>query len=253
MTRRSAVLLVLLVLVGALAGVVATLPAARALAWAGPDRLDAAGVTGSLWSGQARRVTFGGPAPVEDLSWDVAAWRLFTGRLAGTADFRLAGLEVDGQFAAAPGGRLAIRDATLKGPVGPVAQLAPLPVLAIDGEMLARVEEAVLQDRRPQMLRGRFQWQQARMIAPVQMDLGTVRGSAEPDAAGGHAVRLEASGGQVMIDGRVQLDADGSYRLDLTLTPAPDAPARIADTLGMFARRDGDAYVIRRSGQLAGR
>ena len=251
MSRRFAVLLVLLIMLGALAGLLATLPAARALAWAAPARIEAAGVTGSVWSGAAQRVAFGGPAPVENLRWDLAAWRLLTGRLAGQADFRLAGADIDGRFSARTGGRVAVRDATIKGAAGPLAQLAPVPVLAVDGSIFGRVDEAVLEQGRARTLRGRFQWQEARLIAPVQIDLGTVRGQVEPDDEGGHTATLQASGGEVLVDGGARLEADGRYRLDLTLRPAADAPARITDTLGMLARREGEHYVIRRSGRLA--
>lgn len=250
MSRRFTVLLVILGLLGLLGGAIASFPAARAVAWGAPAHVDAAGVSGTVWAGRADRVAFGGPAPVENLSWQLASWQLLSGRLAGEADFRLAGLAVDGRFAAMSGGRVAVRDATLEGAAAPLAELAPVPVLAVDGEVLARIEEAVLEQRRPRKLQGRFQWREARIIAPVQMELGEVRGNVTPDDSGGHVLQLDSSGGQVVLDGSVELAGDGRYRVDVSLTPAADAPARIADTLGMFARREGEAYVIRQSGRL---
>lgn len=250
MSRRAIVGLALLGIAAWLAGMLASFPAARALAWSDPSGIEARGVDGSVWSGRAARVTFGGPAPVTDLRWDIAAWRLVTGRLAGDTDFRLAGVAVDGRFAAMPGGRIAVRDATVKGPIGPLAELAPVPVLALDGDLLARIDEAVVEDRRPRRLRGRFQWEGARMIAPVQMELGTVQGRVAPDEDDTHTLTLESRDGQVTIDGRIDLTADGRYRVALTLTPAADAPARIGDTLGMVAEQRGGEFVIRRSGQL---
>jgi len=253
MTRRGWIGLGAFGVLVYLVALVATFPAARALALGDPPQIRADGVSGSVWAGSAQRVAFGGPVPLDDLTWDLAAWRLLTGRIGGDADFHVAGAHVTGTFVASPGGHLAASGVTLKGPMASLVELAPVPILAAEGEMLAHVDEAIFDGRRPRRLQGQFQWENAALVAPVQVALGTVRGQVTPVDDGAHSFEIESSGGQVVIEGGIRLLADGRYRVDLRLTPARDAPPRIADTLGMVAQRAGNgAFVIRRSGQLTG-
>lgn len=250
MTRRRAIVLAAAALVAAAAVAVARLPPTQALAWAGLPAETATGTSGSAWSGRAQRVAFDGPAPLEDLRWDVAAWRLLTGRLAADATFRLAGLAVEGRFASAPGGRTSVHDATVDGPAAAIPWLMGVPYVGLGGELEATIDAAVLEQRRPRHLRARFRWRGASVRAPVRLDLGDVRGHVTPGADGGHTLRLEARGGEVAIDGDAELTGDRRYRLELVLTPAPDAPQRVHDILGLLGQARDGQYVIRRSGQL---
>jgi len=249
--KRRVVGLVLLGLVAYVVGLVATFPAARAVALAQSQRVDATGVSGSVWHGSAMRVALGPGTPLTGVRWDVQAWRLLTGRLAANLHFSVGGADVQGHFAGGPDGRLAIDHATVRGPVAGLAELAPVPVLALDGQLLANIDEARIEGGWPRMVRGRFEWTDARVIAPVSLRLGTVNGRMMPGDDGAQRLELKAAGGQLAVSGEVRFLANGQYRVDLRLVPAADAPANIADTLSLFARRSGDgAFVVRRGGRL---
>ncbi len=250
MMRRGTVGLVALILAGAVAGALAHFPAARAVAWFAPDRIEAAGVSGSIWSGRAERVAFGGPEAATDLSWDLTAWRLLTGRLAGNARFDLSGAQITGDFAVTASGRLALSATEIEGPANALVALAQLPALAVDGELLARIDSATLDGRRLRRLDGQFQWDAARIVAPMQLELGSVRGRVSPDQQGGHSLELDNRGGQVALEGNVRVDADRSYQLDLALRPRQDTPAKVTETLNQFLPRRGERFVIQQDGQL---
>ncbi len=243
---------VLLMVVGAFAGIVANVPAARAVAWLAPPSIDAAGVSGTVWSGRAQRVAFGGPKPITDAEWDLSAWRLLTGRLAGKASLRLGEAQAQGRFAMGAGGEITLHQARLEGAAAPLLALAKLPAVAVDGDILARVEEARFVGRRPEAVRARLQWDKARLIAPMQLELGNVRGRVEPRDDGGHILELSNKGGQVNIDGTITVDTEANYRVDVRIRPASDAPPRIAETLNQFLPQRNGTFVVQRSGRLPG-
>jgi hypothetical protein len=250
-TRRLALLIGLGLLAWAVA-MIATLPASRALALFTSDDVRAAGVEGTFWAGRARRVGVGAPAPATGVEWQIAPAGLLTASIAGQGAFDFVGLAVHGQFSRGLGGeRLVLRRTTAEGPVDGLAQLARNPLVGLGGELMARVEAAVLDAGRLERLQGRFQWREARLTAPVQLGLGHVRGKVAPVSDGpGHRLELRNQGGDLGIQGSVVLEPSGAYHADLLLTPAADAPAGIADTLRLFARREQAGFRVRHSGRL---
>ena len=113
-------------------------------------------------------------------------------------------------------------------------------------------QAVIAADGRPQRVQARFQWSDARLTAPIRLSLGTVRGRLAPVEGGpDHRLELTGSDGQLAIDGDIRLEPNGRYHTDLLLTPAANAPPGLVDTLALFARREGNAFRIRGSGQLA--
>ena len=250
MTRRGVVSLIGLGLLMYLVALLATLPAARALALADAP-WEAAGVQGTIWSGSAQQADVGAPRPLTDLRWDTVAWRLLTGRLVADASFRIAGAEVDGRFSRNADGSLTAQNAVLRGPARSLMQLARAGALAVEGDILARIPEATIEQGIARTLRGRFQWRQAALVQPVRIGLGTVNGRIQPTGENVHELELEASGGDVEGDGVIRLFANGRYEIDLALKPTRDAPRHVPDTLSLLAHRNNDGeFVIRQSGQL---
>jgi hypothetical protein len=241
-----------LIVLGALAGTVANLPAARAVDWLAPSNVDATGVAGTVWAGRAQRVAFGGPKPITDAEWDLSAWRLLTGRLAGEVGLHLGDAQGRGRFAIGPGGEITLHQARLEGAAAPLVALAELPAVAVDGDILAHIDEARFVGRRPEQVRARLQWSEARLIAPMQLELGNVRGRVEPRDNGGHVLKLSNQAGQVNLDGTITVDAEDNYRVDVRIRPTSDAPPRIAETLNQFLPRRNGAFVVQRSGRLPG-
>ncbi len=247
---RATVGLIGLILAGAAAGAIAHFPAARAIEWFAPERVEVAGASGSVWSGRAQRVAFGGPKPATQVAWDLTTWRLLTARLAGHARLDFSEAEIAGDFAVTPGGQLTLSAIEIDSPANALVALAQLPALAVDGRLLARIDSATLADQRLRQLNGQFQWDAARIIAPLQLELGSVRGRIEPDGQGGHRLALNNQGGQVGLEGDVRVHADRSYQLELALRPRQDTPARVTETLNQFLPRRGDRFVVQRNGQL---
>ncbi len=232
-------------------GLVARLPADRVLAWFAPAGVEVRGASGTLWEGRAARVDFGQPVPVRSLTWDLSAWRLVTARAVADVAFDWAGLDARGTLASSAGGDLHLAAASVRGPVAGIARAFPGTGLALEGRLVARIDAAALADGRIADLAGRMQWSDAAVTAPLPLELGEVRvDMAAAEGEPGHRLDVTGDGGALGIDGRVELQPDGRYRADIRLQPTARAPDGLRETLGMFARRDGDAFRLRRSGRL---
>lgn len=225
-------------------------PAARVIAWADPPGVTIDGAGGRVWAGHARRVEIAGaPVPLNDVRWDVTAWRLVTGELGSEVAAEVAGLEAQGYVAVAGDGSLRVADMTVRGPVSALLERLPYPVAAA-GSVLARIESGSLVDGVPRNVRGRAVWSDARMQAPIAVGLGEVVAEFEPDGET-QVVDVRARDGVVEIDGRITVQVDGRYDIELALKPTGQAGSRVRDTLTLLGQPDAQGrYKVRQSGRL---
>ena len=99
-------------------------------------------------------------------------------------------------------------------------------------------------------MRARAVWSDAQLEAPLEVALGNVVVEVEP-LDGGQQATVEASGGDLAIDGGASIGDDGSYQLELTLKPTDGAGQQLREMLLLVAREDGQGgYVIRQRGRL---
>lgn len=250
MNRRRVIGLALFGVAIYVVTLVLTLPANRVLAWVEPEGVHVRGAAGRIWAGSAEHVRLDTvPLALADFSWDVTAWRLLTGELGADVTATVAGIEGQGYVGATVGRNFRIADAILRGPVSELVAQSPYP-LAASGSLLARIEEGAVVDSVPRGVRGRAVWSDARLQAPMALDLGEVIVDIEPDQEG-QRLDIEASGGEVDMAGELVLHADGKYDLQLALTPTEQAASHVRDTLTLVARPDQEGrYLIRRTGQL---
>ena len=104
-------------------------------------------------------------------------------------------------------------------------------------------------DAFPSRTSGTIAWQDAVILAPVNMVLGQLK----LDVQGNNAALLGeiVEGGALGASGNASLLVDGGYQLDITLQPGPDATAETFDMLegGALLQSNGN-YLIRQSGQF---
>lgn len=249
MRRRVAILLGA-GLLGALAGLVAHLPAGHAVAMMAPADIAARGVAGTVWRGSARRVDYGGPVAITALRWRVSALGLLTGTLAVDAGFDVAGGHADADVTVARGDGIRIRDATFRGAAAGMAPLLPALAVALEGEVIARIDGGRWTGERPADVQARILWERARIRAPASVALGDVVAEIRPRPDGGHRMTVENRDGALAVDGGGDADADGRYRLQLRLRPGPEVSAEVLEFLRAHAERDNGAFVVRDSGRL---
>lgn len=235
---------------GLLAGLVAQLPAARAVDWMVPVPVEAAGVHGTAWRGGAQYLQVGGQPPASAVEWDIAILRLLTGELLAETTFDIAGGRFSGRLGSTPGGDLRIRDGHFSGDAAGIGQALNLPVpVTLEGSVLARIPGGRLAAGRPRDVEARLLWDAAAIRSPVDLALGRVSLDVTPNGDA-HRFTLVAREGALIVDGQGSLDAEGMYTVALRIRPTAEAPADIVDILSMFAERSGADFVVRHGGRL---
>lgn len=205
-------------------------------------------VTGTLFSGRAGRLELQG-LDLGPVGWSFRPAALLRGRLEYRLDFQ--GPPIEGSAHAGVGlsGDVYGRelDALLQ-PDPLVNHFSPLPVQT-EGTVRVQAEQFRLVDGFPQELVGQVDWAAARLLEPVSLELGDVvlvlDGTSE--LLTGHLSNSGATG----LAGELSLSPARDYRLELDLTPGPEATAEFLDALAGFAEeRPGGVYRISDAGRL---
>ena len=210
-------LLSLLVLV-LLAGVALwTLPAQLAYRWAapelGPVRLD--DISGTLWDGRAGRLSVFGQA-LGGLEWRLDKAPLLGGRLRG--QLRLSGgqVEASGGVVREPGGLLRASAVDFRLPAALAEPALDIPALHLQGEIVGRLDEAVVRGGWVEGARGQARWTQAGVSGKAEARFGDLLldFAAQPDGSIKGTVKDDTSS-NLAVDGQfvvraAQFDAQAS-------------------------------------------
>ena len=99
-------------------------------------------------------------------------------------------------------------------------------------------------------------WADALLEAPVgntrvRTALGVIDITVQPEESGAHIVTIKAQGGDVNIDGKVNLAANGEFSADVLLVPAATASPDVINGLRQFARPEpGGKFRLKQSGNI---
>lgn len=223
---------------------VATLPAtilAGPLSRAG---LDAAALSGSVWNGHARALTWRS-VPLGELRWSFAARELLHARLG--VDLEL--MRPDGSLATragvTAGGELHLADtrASL-----PVEALAALPIglpRNWRGRLDARLGALVVADGWPVVLQGTLEMDGLVAPPPRNTSIGSYHvempdPTATAGAPGELSARVTDKEGPFSFEGRFTLLPDRSYLLEGLLAPRGSTPPELARSLELLGPPDAD-------------
>lgn len=229
---------------------VTTFPAARVTGmleqWL--SDLSLVAVSGSVFSGKAGRVVWQ-DLDLGPMHWQFSPLALLSGRVEYSVE--LTHPANTGQLAAGMTlfGNAYVHDLQLQLlPDRIINHYSPVEVQT-GGEWLLDFEEIDVSDVFSGATSGELAWQDAVILAPVNMVLGQLK----IDVQGNDEALLGeiVAGGALGAAGNASLLADGGYRLDITLQPGPDATAETLDLLEQGARlqSNGD-YLIRQAGRF---
>jgi general secretion pathway protein N len=210
--------------------------------------LDLQSVSGTLFTGKARRVSIRGLA-LGPLSWSLRPLSLLLARLEYRVTLMDPAFRGEGVVGMGLGGDAYLHDlqAALE-PAPLVAQFSPLPVQT-SGVVTLLIETMDLADGFPQELSGHADWSDAKIIEPVKLPLGHVEATLQSEA--GALVSHVSGSGETALVGDFSLTQAGDYKLSLLLTPGPAVAPEIVDGLKTFGQpRPGGAYLITDSGRL---
>jgi hypothetical protein len=207
------------------------------------------GVSGSPWSGQARRLIIQGN-DIGTVHWRIRPLRLLAGKLEYRVE--LPGRDTGGSAVLdlSPGGRMSGRELALHmPPAALINRFSPLRVSA-GGTVQLQLESFDLPaGESPATAQGELRWQGAELTAPLQLELGEIAFALGSTAAG--LVATVTEGGTLGLSGTVTLQTGGHYSVNLALQPGPGVDAGARDMLdSLMPRRPGGGYRIVMAGEL---
>ncbi|MDQ2962590.1 MAG: type II secretion system protein N, partial [Pseudomonadota bacterium] len=204
-------------------------------------RVRIANAAGTLWHGSGELLVLPAGAR-QTLFWRLEAWPLLRGDIRATI-----GLDADGSRSATVaygGDRLEVRDLDVSLPAQSVLLAAhPKTPLAVGGNLALHIERFV---QLPDVLDAQLaaEWREASVPgspADTPIALGDVRIALNGRGAAINGP-LRNSGGDIEIDGQVEIAAAGTARLDATVRPRSsdrERANRIALALAALGAPDG--------------
>jgi len=230
------------------------LPANRLLSWVDTQPLRLEGVSGSLLDGHANRLQINPEQRIDNLDWQITLSSLLKARLGSQLTFNYLEGKGSAHAAVSASQTLYLNDGRFEIAAKQLEALLPLPLATFSGQITALIDSAVIKQSGPEEITGRLFWSKASLTTPMPatVKLGQVSADINTDDDGLILVKLYNKGGDLALDGKLTLSAQGQYDLDLKITPARNTTAAIRNGLSQMAQRQSDgSYRIKDKGQLS--
>ena len=217
----------------------------------GPVALD--GVSGRLYKGAISRVVYDdGILPLEfsDVNWTLDPLALIRGT---GADVRFDGYGGggSGNVVRTWGGDLKVSDFAMNVDARRLEALLPLPIAQFSGALVADIRSLMVEGELLTEVDGTITWNDAVLEQPMSARLGDVTVQIAKDGPESHLVNVNAVGGELQIEGTINLAQDGDFSTNLLLTPSNEATIDVIDGLRRFARPEPDGrYRLQQQGNV---
>jgi len=217
------------------------------------------GVSGKLFNGQVANVNYADdllPLEFENVAWKLAPGALLKGGAGANVSFEGYGGQGEGQVRRQWNGDINVSDMTFNADSKELEVLLPGPVAEFSGQIDGQIDSVQLVNQLLQTFDGNLDWKDAvivtRLYGPeITANLGLLNIVVTPEDNAAHLVTIKSQGGDLAIDGTVNMAANGDYRTNLLLTPAANAPRPLVDTLRTRTRPDGGGrYRIQHNGNF---
>jgi len=217
-------------------------PARLAESWLASANIESAGLTGTLWQGEARQLVVG-RLILSEVHWTLSPLRLLTGRLSADVRLRLVDGSAHGRVVLAPGNRIALRDVALDTSLDTLGYGLGLPLSG--GAVIAEIDALRLADGWFTMLVGTVRL--AELQLPIPALAGTPPGgfiasfaATRIDEENPLQGTLENLGGPLELNARLTLTPPANYDISGSAQPLAGAPAEIGQALAMLGPRQPD-------------
>jgi general secretion pathway protein N len=209
------------------------------------------GVSGTIWHGKAYLVSVGDTVQLNNTEWSFSPWKLLIGHIAVDVTTQYAGSEIQTELGLSFLGRYFVNDLTAEVTANNIAQLANIPLAQLSGLISLDIEHAQWKPGELPAAAGEIQWKDATVTVTDTASLGDIAitlGESEQQLL---IADIKNQGGDIKIEGKVELVPEADYSLDITLTPNASANNNIKQSLGMLAKRQASGeYLLKKSGSL---
>lgn len=239
---------------GLLAFLLAYIPAPLLYQWSrdswGPQS-QAAGLSGTLWQGQAAAVSLSGIV-LRDVRWQWRPQSLLLGRISHRVQAETSAGAIEAVVSSSLLGST-LRVTALNGAL-PLEQLGTglqLPVLPFSGRMQLAIQKLQLRQGRPWSAEGGVHINDMMFsFASPPVTLGSYH-AVLTTAAESIQLELSSQGGQLEAKGTGQVTREGQYEVDMLLRPRASAPPAVVNLLQTLGQANAEGwYRFRHSGAL---
>ncbi len=229
-------------------------PARQAVVWLSGDGAQTPsleGASGTLWSGEAERVSYQRRL-LGRLQWRFKPAYLLLGKVAYDLELQQTGQEFKGRLIVGLGGpyRLEGVDALL------LARQLPdwlqQRQLRIDGKLRAQQLDLAFTQEQLESVSGTLQWIDGSVQSPVNLTLGDLQADLSTDEESGDIkASIRDLKGPLGIQAEVSLKPDGNYQFDGKLKAGDGVDSGVAGALKAIGRPQPDGSVqVKYSGRI---
>lgn len=195
------------------------------------------GVSGTIWSGQARGLAIQGQS-LGPLRWSCRPWRLLMLEWSCRVGIEPSGGEVTGEFTGGFDGSLVGRGIRGHAPIESFEGFAT--PRGWTGTLEVDLAELRVEARRPRAATGTLHVRELRAPGAHGERLGDFELVVGEGSVGGASLhgRLRDLGGPLHVRGAIELHEDGHYLVRGDAAPGPGAGPAIFDTLGFLGAPD---------------
>ena len=245
MTSRARLIVVACITL--LVGLVVLFPARVAYQWLPAPALNLAGISGSVWNGQASQMQ-SGSLYLQDLRWRIKPLSLFVGQLRYQIEASPASGFIDGQVSLGLGGTVTASD--LRGSMSLQPFGALVGIRGLSGTINGEFVRLVIENGLPVAANGQFEI--LNLIAPNihRASIGGYRAEFFTQETGVVA-SIEDTDGLIDVAGSLQVSADRTYKFVAQLAPKNNTPANVRQQLQLLgSANERGQHELRLEGQL---
>jgi len=205
--------------------------------------LEVYGLSGSLWQGEAKRITYNGQA-FNQVAWEFHPLALLTGNLSSSFRYKNVEGNASGLVSYGLGGTITAENLVVNMQATEALKLAKIPAFKLSGELKLNIPRLVLTDKRLSYINGRLLWADAKSIFPQKLDLGNLVVDLVTDEEGIVAAKLSDGGGALELAGGLTLEPDGKYNFNGQFSSREGRNSVLGRALGFMGRYDANGKAV---------
>jgi len=219
-----------------------------------PPEIALQGVSGKLYKGERNTVSDLDellPVSVSDVTWKITPQMLLQGGAGGALSFTGYGGGGQANVMRQWNGDIVLSDGSVRAEAKELEPLLPVPIAQFSGTLIAELATVRLQNNLLTEMTGQLQWQNAVLEVPIQASFGNIVMDIQQHDAQTHRIDIRAEGGDVAANGNATIKLNGDFTADIQLTPAPDAPQALVNSIRRIARPGPNGQLrIQQSGNV---
>jgi len=209
------------------------------------------GVQGSIWNGSADKVIVQGQPPIDNIQWDINPATLLLARISGEVKGSIKNQNVVGDISYSASGTFSASNvrARIEAPV--IQELAQMPLGELGGIFNVNIESFEATSEGLPKIAGTIKWRNAQLTVMETVELGFINLVLSTGDDDKLLAKISNTKGQLLLDGKANLDSNKAYDLNLRITPESNANNNIRQSITLFAKRQSDgSYLVKRKGNL---